>query len=135
MKTLYELLGVRHQATLSEIERGFRESLDAHRARSGLQPERDQRHLQAIAAAYRILSSPTRRQLYDQKLQSAEKPARLPAAAHSRIGFIWVALVCIVLLIAAAMTYRYNKGRGQREAQMHPVKKLQAENNLLRTLG
>lgn len=70
MNTLYDLLGVGSDATLAQIELGFRRTLASHRARNGLQPGREQSHLQAIKAAYGVLSSPVRREFYDQKLRA-----------------------------------------------------------------
>lgn len=136
MKTLYELLGVGRQATLAEIEQGFRQSLDAHRARrGGMRPDQDQHQLQAIAAAYRVLSSPTRRNVYDQKLQAEQQAANHKAA--SRWAWIpWAILICLALLIAAGTAHRYNKAQEQRDAEtMRPIKKFQAKSNTSRTPG
>jgi curved DNA-binding protein CbpA len=70
MNTLYDLLGVSPDATLTQIELAFRRSLAAHLARNGMQPGREQSHLQAIKAAYGVLSSPVRREFYDHKLNA-----------------------------------------------------------------
>lgn len=65
MNTLYDLLGVGPDATFAQIELGFRRSLEAHR-----DPSRERGHLQAIKAAYGVLSSPVRREFYDHKLNA-----------------------------------------------------------------
>lgn len=104
MKTLYDLLGIERQATLPQIEQGYRHTLDAYLARQGMQqPEEEQHHLRAIAEAYRLLASPDRRRRYDQKLMERQH------ARHAAIqggGIAWgVLLVSALLLIGAGCYY------------------------------
>lgn len=75
MKTLYELLGVRRQASHIEIELGYRRHLNRHLLGLGMQPlsRRAKQKLQAVRQAYLVLSSPGRRQAYDLDLTQREQ--------------------------------------------------------------
>lgn len=75
MKTLYDLLGVRRQATLIEIEQGYRRHLNRHFAGNvrGKLRKKDQLRLQSVRNAFLLLSSPLRRQTYDRELTMREQ--------------------------------------------------------------
>jgi curved DNA-binding protein CbpA len=127
MKTLYDLLGIEHQATLAQIEQGYRHSLDAYLAQQGTtKPEEDQQ-LRAIAEAYRLLSSPTRRRAYDDKLnrQFKRRPDALEFDGESR-ALPWVMLLLVIAFLALAGGYYYgkferNKDRARLEADRAQV--------------
>lgn len=75
MKTLYDLLNVRRQASHIEIELGYRRHLNRHLIGLGMRPlsKRTQQKLQTIRHAYLVLSSPGRRQAYDLDLMQQEQ--------------------------------------------------------------
>lgn len=75
MKTLYDLLGVRRQASHIEIELGYRRHLNRHLLGLGVRPlsKRAQQKLRTIRQAYLVLSSPGRRQAYDIDLTQREE--------------------------------------------------------------
>jgi hypothetical protein len=75
MKTLYDLLGVRRQASHIEIELGYRRHLNRHLLGLGKRPlsKRAQLKLQTIRQAYLVLSSPGQRQAYDLNLMQREQ--------------------------------------------------------------
>lgn len=75
MKTLYELLGVRRQASHIEIELGYRRHLNRHLIGLGMRPlsRQAKQKLQAVRQAYLVLSSPGRRQAYDLDLTQREQ--------------------------------------------------------------
>ncbi|KRB94131.1 J domain-containing protein [Noviherbaspirillum sp. Root189] len=75
MKTLYDLLGVSRQASLIDIEHGYRRHLNRHLLGNGGRPlrKRDQTRLQSMRNAYLVLSSPSRRQGYDRALAEQEE--------------------------------------------------------------
>jgi curved DNA-binding protein CbpA len=110
MKTLYDLLGIERQATLAQIEQGYRHSLDAFLAQQGTaKPEEDQQ-LRAIAEAYRLLSSPTRRRAYDEKLARKLKQRMDAEQADDVAGPLpWVMLLVIIACVALGGGYYYGK--------------------------
>ena len=74
MKTLYDLLGVRRQATLIEIEQGYRRHLNRHRGNKHRKPrKKDELRLQNVRHAFLLLSSPPRRETYDRELALREQ--------------------------------------------------------------
>jgi curved DNA-binding protein CbpA len=75
MKTLYDLLDVRRQASHIEIELGYRRHLNRHLIGLGRRPlsKRVQQKLQTMRHAYLVLSSPGRRQAYDLDLMQREQ--------------------------------------------------------------
>lgn len=65
MKSLYSILGVPPDASVSQIETAYATQL----SELGTTPTQDDRvRLTALKEAYSVLSDPTRRQLYNQKL-------------------------------------------------------------------
>jgi curved DNA-binding protein CbpA len=109
MKTLYDLLGIERNATHVEIERGYRRSLDAYLANKGTgQPDQETRRMQAAREAYLLLSTPTRRQVYDEQLRESM------AARHMRehvpgVRRVSVALICTLLLGPGGGAYYFYK--------------------------
>jgi DnaJ-class molecular chaperone len=75
MKSYYDLLGVRRQAGLHEIEQNYRRHLDRHTICNAGRKlrKKDQLRLQNMRNAFLVLSSPARRQQYDRLLQQAEQ--------------------------------------------------------------
>ena len=72
MKTAYEVLGVRRDAALIDIEHSYRHLLNAHGVRDSSErlTKEDQRRLGELREAYMVLSSPSRRFAYDGDLQA-----------------------------------------------------------------
>lgn len=108
MKTLYDLLGIEHNATHVEIERGYRRSLDAYLAKKGAgQPDQDMLRMQAIREAYLLLCSPTRRQAYDQKLKENRQ------VTTGRSGMPWAALALALLLAIGGGYYKMQQNNAR----------------------
>lgn len=105
MKTLYDLLDIERNATHVDIERGYRRCLDAYLANKGCgQPDQETLRMQAIREAYLLLSSPTRRQTYDQKLRESA------AAQHARSdlgGLPRASLMLAIALLIGGGSYLY----------------------------
>ena len=105
MKTLYDLLHIERSAAHVDIERGYRRCLDAYLANKGTgQPDRETLQMQAIREAYLLLSSPTRRKVYDQKLrESAEMQCGRAAVG----GLPRASLMLAIALLVGGGSYRY----------------------------
>lgn len=105
MKTLYDLLDIERNATHVDIERGYRRCLDTYLANKGCgQPDQETLRMQAIREAYLLLSSPTRRQAYDQKLRESAE------AQHARSelgGLPRAALMLAIALLIGGSSYLY----------------------------
>lgn len=98
MKTLYDLLEVSSHAPLSDIEHGYRHRLNEYIVRNGNNrplPKKAQAHLRRLREAYLLLSSPSRRQAYDQHLKEVQQ-------ARERMADIG-SIVCGALLLAAGL--------------------------------
>lgn len=97
MKTLYEVLGVDRQASITDIAQRYRHHLNQHVANSHNRVIRrkDQRRLQHMREAYLLLTSPSQRRIYDIKLARKER-ARMRLV--ERIGIA----ACVVMLLSGA---------------------------------
>jgi curved DNA-binding protein CbpA len=109
MKTLYDLLGVDHEATLADIAHNYRYLLSEQILRHGNQPmrRRDRMRLQKLREAFLLLSSPARRQAYDEQLQA------LRNARYRAVGAAKTALGALLDLASAQRQSGRVKRRGQ----------------------
>lgn len=97
MKTLYEVLRVDRQASITDIAQRYRHHLNRH-VLNGQQrtvSKKDQRRLQEMREAYLLLTSPSRRRAYDQQIARLERARQRWTA---RIGIS----VCVAMLVAGA---------------------------------
>lgn len=117
MKTLYELLGTSPDATQAQIEQGYKRRLDRYLARQRIgKPDHQTRQMRAVREAYLLLSSPQRRQAYDQQLKAdrenrlqGRNPAYLiPAAA--------VVMAVVLALGAVAYLHRTSSAHARASA-------------------
>lgn len=97
MKTLYEVLGVDRQASITDIAQRYRHHLNQHVATSHQRAisKKDQRRLQQMREAYLLLTSPSRRRAYDLKIAQAER-ARNRWTTKAGIA------ACVAMLVAGA---------------------------------
>jgi hypothetical protein len=103
MKTLYDLLGVKPEATQMQIEEGYKRRLDHYLERQGIgKPDKETRRMQTIREAYLLLCSPDRRQAYDQQLRLYQK-ARSQVSSRSHL--VRAALLMAVVLALSAGVY------------------------------
>lgn len=130
MKTLYDLLGVAADATHSQIEHGYRESLESYIDGHGLgQSEEDTKRMRAIRDAYLLLSSPRRRRSYDKRLKKyCEQRTRLSSRSFRTkvlalsVGVLLMAGGAIVIArqLAPSLTHRAASSAPVTEAQAAP---------------
>lgn len=101
MNTLYDVLGVSRQTSATQIEQAYRCAVDAL-AGNGDNVEQDMIRAKAIKEAHAILSSPSRRQAYDEKLRSKEQ---VTYQLVEKRGMPWLSLALIALVVAASFGY------------------------------
>jgi curved DNA-binding protein CbpA len=101
MNTLYDVLGVSRQTNAGQIEQAYRSVMETLTG-TGEDLERDMIRAKAIKEAYAILSSPSRRQAYDEKLKLKEQ---VTYQIVEKPGTPWVSLALIGLVLAALVGY------------------------------
>jgi DnaJ-class molecular chaperone len=98
MNTLYDVLGISRNTNAAQIEQGYRSIMETL-AGDGKNFEQDMIRAKAIKEAYAILSSPSRRQAYDEKLKRKEQ---VSYQVIEKPGFPWVSIAVVMLLFAGA---------------------------------
>ncbi|HEY0844763.1 MAG TPA: DnaJ domain-containing protein [Noviherbaspirillum sp.] len=98
MKTLYEVLGVDRQASITDIAQRYRHHLNQHVVNGHQRKisKRDQRRLQRMREAYLLLTSPSKRRAYDISLERTER-ARMRRMERAGIA------ACVVMLLAGGL--------------------------------
>ncbi|MNR90904.1 Chaperone protein DnaJ [compost metagenome] len=126
MKTLYEVLGVSKQATLSDIEAAYRASLEtlAVEAPTLSADEREIRE-KVIREARSILSSPGRRAAYDEKMRNKAR-AMDPVVESSPVPWLKIA-AALLLIIGCFYIYQVRADKAEAELAALEAKKAQAE--------
>lgn len=105
MNTLYDVLGISSQTNATQIEQGYR-SIMASLNGDGANYEQDMIRAKAIKEAYAILSSPARRQAYDEKLKLKEQVSYQVVETP---GVPWGSLAAIGLVLVASLgIYKYH---------------------------
>jgi curved DNA-binding protein CbpA len=103
MKTLYDLLGIGADASMAQIELGYKRALDRYLAhhRPG-RLDKETRRIQTAREAYLLLCSPQRRLAYDQQLRLYEM-----ARTHisNRSNLTRAALLMVVALALGVGVY------------------------------
>lgn len=108
MKTLYDVLGVQANATHSQIEHGYRVSLEAYIDSQGPgQTEESVRRMRNIRDAYLLLSSPAKRRAYDKRLRKYQAWQGAKASRNLRMRQILIAFASLTLLAGLLGMWRY----------------------------
>lgn len=110
-KSLYTILGIRPDASSDQIESAYAALLHQLKDGSEANPGGDDRiRLIAAKEAYDVLTNPTSRQLYNQKLFAPQTfgAAAAPAAEPAHNGNLVKLLVVGAIVIAAIWTYNLN---------------------------
>ncbi len=104
MATLYEILGLGRNATAEQVDQGFLVQSEKIKAS---EPDADAARvrLHAIREAYDILSSPSRRQAYDSKL---DRPAAVSYEVVEAAAVPW-AKIGIGVVLLGALVFGYQK--------------------------
>jgi curved DNA-binding protein CbpA len=113
MKSLYDVLGVSSQATAAQIEQGYKFCLDSFVSASRASNEEDIIRAKAIREAYAVLSSPSRRQAYDEKLKAREQ---VTYQVIEKVGFPWVKISLVFLMVAGSIYYKIHSDKAEAES-------------------
>ncbi|MDB5907291.1 MAG: hypothetical protein JWP34_1405 [Massilia sp.] len=101
MNTLYDVLGISRNTSAAQIEQGYRSIMETL-ADDGKNFEQDMIRAKAIREAYAILSSPSRRRAYDEKLKLKEQ---VTYQVIEKPGFPWISIAVVMLAFAGAFGY------------------------------
>lgn len=129
MATLYEILGVDKLATSAQIELGYKQSLrKLTETAEHDDSEEGLLHVRVLKEAYTVLSSPSRRQNYDEKLDGSRMHG---VRTDDRSSFPWIKTTLFAaVLIAGGLAYhraQLNNQRIEQEAAQAKAAKEQAE--------
>lgn len=98
MRNLYDILGLGSSATDLQVEQAYLVRKHALKNQERLLSDAESLELRAVEEAYALLSSPARRERYDQKLKAASQPIRYEAAPPRSIPWLRIALVTLLVL-------------------------------------
>lgn len=99
MNTLYDVLGLSRNTNAKQIEQAY-QSIIASFTGEGRNDEEDMIRAKAVKEAFVILSSPSRRQAYDDKLKVKEQP--LTFEVVDKPGMPWISMAVFALIMAGA---------------------------------
>jgi len=124
MKTLYDVLGLSRTASPAQIEQAYRFNLEALSTDSD-SPEDGVIRGKALREAYAVLSSASRKQEYDLKLQAKE---RITYQTVEKAGPPWAMIgVLSILLLAGVGLYKYQAHRAEVERVAFEAEKAKAD--------
>ncbi len=84
MQDLYQVLGLRRDASAEEIKRKYRELAKRHHPDRTQNDPTDTEIFKAVAVAFATLSNPAKREAYDRQLAAAERQRSAPRARATR---------------------------------------------------
>ncbi|RJG02725.1 hypothetical protein [Noviherbaspirillum sedimenti] len=116
MRNLYDILGLSSSATALQIEQAYLVRTHGLKDQQRLLSEAEGLELRAVEEAYALLSSPARRERYDQKLKAANQPIRYEVVEPRRIPWLGIALVA--MLVLGAVFYYQNQQSKARIEQL-----------------
>ncbi len=106
MRNLYDILGLSSNATDLQIEQAYRIRLHVLKDEQKLLSEPDNLELRAIEEAYSVLTSPARRERYDQKLKILSQPVSYQVVEARPAP--WLKIMVVATVLALGSTYLYN---------------------------
>lgn len=99
MNTLYDVLGISRNTNAKQIDQAYQSIIDSFTG-EGRDDEEDMTRAKAVKEAYSILSSPSRRQAYDDKLKLKERPITYEVV--EKPGMPWISMAVFALIMAGA---------------------------------
>jgi len=114
MRNLYDILGLSSSATALQIEQAYLVRIHGLKDQQRLLSEAEGLELRAVEEAYALLSSPARRERYDQKLKAANQPIRYEVVEPRRIPWLGIALAAM-LVLGAAFYYQHQQSKARME--------------------
>jgi curved DNA-binding protein CbpA len=126
MKTLYDVLGVSRQATVAQIEIGYKFCMESLTAEGRNSTHEDDAILaKALKEAFAVLSTPSRRQDYDQKLKDKEQ---IRYQEVEKASSPWIPIMIISLaLIGGGIYYKVHAHNQELERIALEAAKAQAD--------
>jgi curved DNA-binding protein CbpA len=105
MSSLYDVLGLSKNATAEQVEQAYQLHLKKIKERdSSSATDADLVRLQALREAYAVLSSPTRRENYDEKIKRSQQ-IQYQVVEPSTIP--WVSMLVTLALLIGGGIYLY----------------------------
>ena len=115
MNTLYDILGLSRQTTAAQIEQGYKFSMESLISEGdNYSPEDILVRSRSIKEAYAVLSSPSRRQAYDDKLKLKEQ---VSYEVVEKKNVPWLAIAMIAVLSVTGLGYYKVQAHKAAEAQ------------------
>ena len=107
MNTLYDVLGISRNSNAQQIEQAY-QSIMASFTSEGRNSEEDMVREKAVKEASAILSSPSRRQSYDDKLKRKDQPITYEVV--EKPGLPWISIAVFALIMVGALSvYQFNE--------------------------
>jgi colicin import membrane protein len=130
MQTLYDILGLSSRATLEQIEQAYKLHINKLKhEESGQVPEQDILQMRAIKDAYLTLSSPARRQRYDEKLSAASQ-VRYEVVESAPFPWLKVLLLTAILFGGGVYLYKAQANKAHLEQVALEAEKVKAKAEL-----
>jgi curved DNA-binding protein CbpA len=105
MSSLYDVLGLSKNATAEQVEQAYQLHLKKIKESESSSPkDADLVRLQAIREAYAVLSSPTRRENYDEKIKRSQQ-VQYQVVEPSTIP--WISMLVTLALLIGGGIYLY----------------------------
>jgi curved DNA-binding protein CbpA len=128
MATLYEILGLSKNATPEQVNQGFLVQSEKIKAN---EPDLEAARMRQLAVreAFDILSSPSRRQAYDNKLNQASGQVSYDVDESPAIPWVKIAIGVVVLAVVVFLYQKRVEANVKREAiaQQALIAKAEAE--------
>jgi len=113
MTTLYEILGLGQRATAEQVKQAY--ILQSEKVKNEDQtPERHKAQLMAVKEAYSVLSSPVRRQAYDDKLNKTNQ-VNYEVVDTNPLPWVQILLITAALLAGGIYFYKNQENKARVE--------------------
>lgn len=127
MRNLYEILGLSSSATSLQIEQAYRVRLHALKDSQRLLSEAENLELRAVEEAYSVLSSPSRKERYDQKLAALNRPVQYEVVEAHPTPWLKIILISAALLFGGIYWYNSQQNKARIEQLKIEEAKAKAE--------
>ncbi len=126
MATLYDILGVEHDATADQVAQAFDTHRLLHQDASTL-TEQDSLKWMAIKEAHAVLSTPKRRHAYDMSLASASQPVWNGEPAAPPRSWLGPSLILVTLILGLLYLFKAQSDQTRLDRAAIEASRVQAE--------